>query len=895
MADTGGQGASDTGGGNGGEGGKEITSVFDATGFEELEKQFQTVLTELVGDKSMEKFRQEYEKLHQALKKSHDSEKRLMRKCRDLNEEIVQNMVKVQTAIKLSQEDQQTISSLKKEIEKAWKMVESANEKETKAKETIAQLKEEIENLSRLVEQGAGLTVGQEHSVHELMKVKEELTKERDHHLHQNTELRKELADQLEKIRALEGQTSTLDNEIHQLTDTIATMKTESNRATKKKEKLEKDLKENSVLLKQRQEEIQMRKQEIAQGEEQILKLQQEIKEAKNHSLHAAKEYDALVLKLQKLQQDMEEQIHTNMQLSAESGQRQVEIKVKEDEIAALKQEQMKANRIREGLLKKQKTLEEQKIEVEKEREALRTEIAQMEREAEAQKRKAEQDGKQIEDLLREKNILNKNLQKSAGSTQKQQDLVKIAENTRRNLETEISSYKVEAQKQRKLIYQLEKEREKYSAEAAEATQKYLQALEEVKIREMTVFDLNKKIAEADTKLKQQQNLYETVRSERNLYSKNLIESQDEIAEMKRKFKIMNHQIEQLKEEITAKDHALVKEHFEHMKVEKEKESLRNELTRIKQQIDMADKTIKGQRLEIQKLNHIINEADSERARQKKEYDTVIAERDILGGQLLRRNDELALLYEKIKVQQSILSKGEAQYRERMEDIRVLKTKIADLKREIHVMKTSITHTENLSNEVFHLKNELIQEKTKVKALSEELETPMNIHRWRKLEGSDPTTYEMVQKIQTLQKRLIAKTEEVVEKDVQIQEKEKMYMELKNMLARQPGPEVGEQLNIYQQQIKDKTRQLKTMAAELNMFQTQTQEYKYEIERLNADLETVKKQYFEKKRREQLRKDRERAEKQNGIIYRQAPKGPRYAGGGYQISAGQPLEETDNN
>lgn len=44
------------------------------------------------------------------------------------------------------------------------------------------------------------------------------------------------------------------------------------------------------------------------------------------------------------------------------------------------------------------------------------------------------------------------------------------------------------------------------------------------------------------------------VRSDRNQYSKHLIESQDEIAEMKRKFKIMNHQIEQLKEEIQAKD-----------------------------------------------------------------------------------------------------------------------------------------------------------------------------------------------------------------------------------------------------------------------------------------------------------------------------------------------------
>lgn len=43
--------------------------------------------------------------------------------------------------------------------------------------------------------------------------------------------------------------------------------------------------------------------------------------------------------------------------------------------------------------------------------------------------------------------------------------------------------------------------------------------------------------------------------------------------------------------------------------------------------------------------------------------------------------------------------------------------------------------------------------------------------RWRKLEGSDPSTYEMIQKIQTLQKRLISKTEEAVEKDLLIQVK----------------------------------------------------------------------------------------------------------------------------
>ena len=38
------------------------------------------------------------------------------------------------------------------------------------------------------------------------------------------------------------------------------------------------------------------------------------------------------------------------------------------------------------------------------------------------------------------------------------------------------------------------------------------------------------------------------------------------------------------------------------------------------------------------------------------------------------------------------------------------------------------------------------------------------VHRWRKLEGSDPKRYELVQKVHTLQSRLIAKTEEVKSK-----------------------------------------------------------------------------------------------------------------------------------
>ena len=71
------------------------------------------------------------------------------------------------------------------------------------------------------------------------------------------------------------------------------------------------------------------------------------------------------------------------------------------------------------------------------------------------------------------------------------------------------------------------------------------------------------------------------------------------------------------------------------------------------------------------------------------------------------------------------------------------------------------------------MQSELIEEKLKVKALSEELENPLNVHRCRNLEGTDPDSYEMNEKIKTLQKRLIFKTEQVVEKEVMVHQKQK--------------------------------------------------------------------------------------------------------------------------
>lgn len=51
-----------------------------------------------------------------------------------------------------------------------------------------------------------------------------------------------------------------------------------------------------------------------------------------------------------------------------------------------------------------------------------------------------------------------------------------------------------------------------------------------------------------ENKCKHQQNLYEAVRSDRNLYSKDFLKFKDEINELKKKYKRMTYAVDQLRE-----------------------------------------------------------------------------------------------------------------------------------------------------------------------------------------------------------------------------------------------------------------------------------------------------------------------------------------------------------
>jgi|UniRef100_A0A7S4GFA4 chromosome segregation ATPase len=825
--------------------------VAQSNAFDQYEKAFQEVLMELDSDELMEPFRREYETLHHSFLKSHESEKRLIKKCQDLVAEILSCQNKVRTADELSAGDQSTIESLRKEIGKARNKLETSKEKEVTAKEKIKQLRIEIKDLENQVKKGVSGLIGHDSTISELAKVRDDLTKERDTQNTQLAAIRADITDYQNKLSRLAAEQNVQDNELLNLKNVIGMKGQELDEQKQRKDTWEHELKGLKGDLTAKGQEIQEKNHVIQNSMQAILRLDEQLMDQKAQTEKAIKEYEQINRKTQKYQQDLEEEIQKNSQILADNQNLNAQLKLKDTEIVQVRAENAKQTKIKDAVLKRNKALEQSKDEVEEERNGLRSGIQAMEEDIAQAQKAAENDRKQMDDLTRERDILNKNYLKAQGSTSKQSDWVLIKENQKRNLEQEIHGFELHAQKQRELIYQLQKETEAYEKDAEDASQKYSKALDAVKTQGHVVQENQKAIQDSENKLKQQQNLFEIVLNERNLYSKQLLELHSEINEMRRKFRIMNHQITQLKDEIQQKEKALVEEHIQQQKLQREKKEYQQKIKRHKTMIDTNDKKITQLSQEINKLNQIINEADAEKSKQKRDYENVMNERDILGAQLIKRNDELAQLYEKIRIQQSMLNKGELQYRDRLLDIRNLSSKISQLTMELNNVRAYISRLADLKRAINTQTKTLNQERAKVKAMYDELENPLNVHRWHKLEGSEPQTFEMIQRIHSLQKQLIAKTEDIQEKEAMIAEKEKLYVELKGILSRQPGPEVAEQLNVYKENLKKKTVQMKSMQASLAHFQSQVTQYTSEYEKVTGELNDIKKTYFKNKRQEQ--------------------------------------------
>lgn len=155
-----------------------------------------------------------------------------------------------------------------------------------------------------------------------------------------------------------------------------------------------------------------------------------------------------------------------------------------------------------------------------------------------------------------------------------------------------------------------------------------------------------------------------------------------------------------------------------------------------------------------------------------------------------------------------MLQKGEAVYKKKLIELQKKRDELESIRNDIIKLRNSAVDIEPIKQEIYQLQKDLIEEKSKTRALTQELQQPMNVHRWRQLEGSDPQTYQLILKVMELQKTLRKKTEECDNKKQQVEQKEQMINELKKILVKMPTEDKQDQLEQYQAALKQRRKEL---------------------------------------------------------------------------------------
>lgn len=333
-------------------------------------------------------------------------------------------------------------------------------------------------------------------------------------------------------------------------------------------------------------------------------------------------------------------------------------------------------------------------------------------------------------------------------------------------LEQQVATLQEEETKLLEEIKFLSTIREKMARTASQAMAQARETKEELKVKELLILDLNKKFQETEFRLNSFIALYEEVKNARNKYVSLIQNSSQDLAEMKERIKILQNEVEILRNECSEKDRDLVDiKHNVTIAVYK-RDSQRAELNKCDFKCKNKQNISSQKVNEGDKLNLIINSLEKDMNNLTNKYEAACGHRNYMGIQLIDRNDELCILYEKSNIHENILKNGEQEIREKEEEIRMLNLELKERQRQLEVMRKKVPEVPELAQRVVNLKSELQKAKERVLELSEKLEDPDNHPIWKNLPGEDPDEEQLKAKIQVLEERLNNKKEALLEKEL---------------------------------------------------------------------------------------------------------------------------------
>lgn len=804
-----------------------------------------------VQDKVLTIFVKEYEKLQLALRKARESEHRFVQTCRETSRSIVdgeKRTAEVDGTLAKQRSHKAQITEAIAEIER--KGAEAEQEKEAKAKE-IESMKNRLRECEQeLKDQAASLDQKQKMRVRrledKLIEVREvlennkgALNKLRENNLATYEEKSKLFAAKVEierSINAIEEQSKDVAKEVLKEKDRLAKLEA-AIVDSQTNSRMRKDMIRNT------NEERQRVKEQIKNERERVAHYQQNIEDLKADIERGRHEYKDKDLKIR------------DVRRKREVIERELEKFDKER--ALLIQKSKKAKR--EGILfrkmieKSKKEIKETAVtigKVEAKKEKVQGQIVELKAELKDVTFRLGLKGKERDTLKTDRELLKTEREVKDTRVKQKISLEQYLRLQLKSIENDFKGYQFRQKHLYMTIDRIHMEIEMRVEETKRRVVQRKRATEVAQRRENEIQSLKLKIEEAEARLKAVTAMVAQCKAEKSVHAKTLSDQQQELREYNRTFAEVKVQIRSYKQEIQDKDIAILTEHLNLKHTRERVKSLMRSCDGYDVKIKAKEEILKVHAAKIVKITKILEKAEDELQVQRKQYSAIASEQKLLDQQLMAKKVDITKLRKQLKLQHAVLRLGETAYSEKLKEIMVLKRRRDEIQSTFDAYVQEIEAFAVLKAEVRKVQHEVLKEEVRKKALSEEMKRTINIHRWRHLRETDTEAYNKIMKVHRLQKKIMSKTSKAAERDKMILEREKLYVELRRVLARQPGPEANEQLEQYASVLKEKKSKLRKMKKELKMYQARVFECKYDIEKVARDMNMLKQDYFHTRLRE---------------------------------------------
>ncbi len=751
-------------------------------------------------------------------------------------------------ALKSLEKEQLSIQELEEQIIHDQHELVAGQGRLQEQKEIVKTLRKEIVDLSNAIKEGVQLSSEQQEALQELVEYKNRLTLDLDEEMKRIVLLRSSVSDTYEKLKAVDYDRQVLEVEIIQLKQKDALKKIDIDRETRHRDALDKELKQLRANINVKQQECKAKEEFKSKLAEDNTLLEINLNGQLQLIAQFTKERDATLLRIQRIMDETRENQTCIYRLEQENAMIERGVKERMHHHTSHRAELKRQINAKEEIYSKVQQLENAKLEYEEERRILKEQNDEFAESLETLRRQLEQKKKLLEDANRERNWIKSLHQKSSLNGKRAADTVMILQQMKHNLELELNQQLGVITSLKDKTAKITEERELVLQESVQVQQNYLTAIKELKAKEVQLYDYRKKMTDVERKLKHQQALYEAVQNDRNIYSKHLMDSQNDIHQMKRKLKTMTYQINNYKEEIKSKTANLNRAHSENGKLNQDIKAIQEEIKQLEHQNELSQAYLRKQSYEETKLIQFVKAADLERTKQEHALKVLMGERDNLATQIIRQQAELTHVYDRLRVLHSTARNTDSGLCATTGTLSKCRKRMLHMQRKCIKYKLETCEFKTVDHLKTQLEYEMMIETMKYNTIQRESIMPLNVHRWRQLESTNPKLFEMIQMASGLQKRLIIKREEEMRKENEIEETEKMYLQLKSLQASQWTEENGrEQMQHLKHLLKDKKTLLTNLTIQLQMYKAQTRENEYLQKQVEDAIFRVKKKYVKSK------------------------------------------------